>query len=413
MTSDWNVFNLIKHRGAYETTELDDVSHDNIDINRERSSLSAIRPIDQSELDTEFFKPRTMSDHSSLTEDTFKYDVLKNVCVCMVDIVGFSTWCSNQFPHIIARSMVEYNDWICRLIRRYNGIQKIELVGDCCMIVGGMDCIDFESLNKSYLNMIRLSMDMINDIDCLKNVFKSKTIGIRIGIHVADVIGIYLTDPYKYQMFGNDINVCSRLESSAISNTIHVSETTLMCIQDICNHSYGPSSRCVRGKAINQTYKGIGFKTSYQLFLKKNKCYLINCSPIFCKVITKKIGKYEYVYEMDESVILNECTSFKYNALIVNMSPNNRCLPDLNTQKIVDAIISHPYFSQVVVAVADQFYYEIIKNNHMYDFDHFLNFDSEQFYENLEAVLFDINVSSNASTRRSLDLTLVDDARYR
>jgi hypothetical protein len=116
---------------------------------------------------------------------------------------------------------------------------------------------------------------------------------------------------------------------------------------------------------------------------------------------------------MDESVILNECTSFKYNALIVNMSPNNRCLPDLNTQKIVDAIISHPYFSQVVVAVADQFYYEIIKNNHMYDFDHFLNFDSEQFYENLEAVLFDINVSSNASTRRSLDLTLVDDARYR
>lgn len=413
MTSDWNVFNLIKHRGAYETTELDDVSHDNIDINRERSSLSSIQPNGQSDLDTKFFKRRTVSEHSTISDEPFKYDILKNVCICMVDIVGFSKWCSNHFPHIIARSMVEYNDWICRLIQRYDGIQKIELVGDCCMIVGGMDCIDFESLNKSYLKMIRLSMDMINDIDCLKNVFKSKTIGIRIGIHVADVIGIYLKDPYKYQMFGNDINVCSRLESSAIPNTIHVSETALMCIQDICNHPYGPSSRCVRGKAINQSYKGIGFKTSYQLFLKKNTCYLINCSPIFCKVITEKLGKYEYVYEMDESVILNDCTSFKYNALIVNMSPDSRCLADFDTRKIVDAIISHPYFAQVVIVVTDQFHYELIKNNHMYDFDHFLNFDSEQFYETLEAVLFDINTSSTASPRRSLDLTLVDDVRYR
>ena len=97
------------------------------------------------------------------------------------------------------------------------------------MVISGIRADNFDTLILTYLNMIRFAVDMIEDITTLKNIFKSKNIGIRIGIHVSDVIGIYLNNPYKYQLFGNDINVCSRLENSAITNTIHVSEKTLMC----------------------------------------------------------------------------------------------------------------------------------------------------------------------------------------
>jgi hypothetical protein len=330
----------------------------------------------------------------------------------MVDIVGFSTWCSNHLPNIIARAMLDYNEWICTLINKYPGIKKIELVGDCCMIVGGTDSNEFESLTDSYLSMIRLGVDMIEDIDRLKDVFKSKQIGIRIGIHVGDVIGIYLTDPHKYQMFGNDINVCSRLESSAIPNTLHVSEKTLMCVQNICKNLCGPCSRCIKGKAINQSYKGIGFKTSYQLFLKKRVFYLVNFNPLFCKRMMEHVSDCEFVYELDEHLVVADLRSYKYNAVLVNGSPNQRSAPQFRVQFVVDSLITNPFFTQTVVMVTDSEHYQSTKSKHSYDFQHFLDFDSDDFYLTLQTLLNRLKTEFSEVKRGSLDLTISADTRY-
>jgi len=381
-------------------------------VHRTPSSRRSLRTVERSELKTTFFHATKVRSSSNISIDDLKYDQLINICICMVDIVGFSTWCSNHLPNIIARAMLDYNEWICTLINKYPGIKKIELVGDCCMIVGGTDSNEFESLTDSYLSMIRLGVDMIEDIDRLKDVFKSKQIGIRIGIHVGDVIGIYLTDPHKYQMFGNDINVCSRLESSAIPNTLHVSEKTLMCVQNICKNLCGPCSRCIKGKAINQSYKGIGFKTSYQLFLKKRVFYLVNFNPLFCKRMMEHVSDCEFVYELDEHLVVADLRSYKYNAVLVNGSPNQRSAPQFRVQFVVDSLITNPFFTQTVVMVTDSEHYQSTKSKHSYDFQHFLDFDSDDFYLTLQTLLNRLKTEFSEVKRGSLDLTISADTRY-
>lgn len=381
-------------------------------VHRTPSSRRSLRTVERSELKTTFFHATKVRSSSTSSIDELNYDELNNICICMVDIVGFSTWCSNHLPNIIARAMLDYNEWICTLINKYNGIKKIELVGDCCMIVGGTDHNEFVSLSDSYLSMIRLGVDMIEDIDRLKDVFKSKQIGIRIGIHVGDVIGIYLTDPHKYQMFGNDINVCSRLESSAIPNTLHVSEKTLMCVQNICKALCGPCSRCIKGKAINQSYKGIGFKTSYQLFLKKKAVYLVNFNPLFCKRMMEHVSDCEFVYELDEHLVVADLRSYKYNAVLVNVSPNQRSVPQFRVQFVVDSLITNPFFTQTVVMVTDSEHYQSTKTNYSYDFEHFLDFDSNDFYSTVQTLLDRFKTEFSEVKRGSLDLTISTDTRY-
>ena len=407
----WNPFKP-SHSNRENPCDFEDEFEIHEQSSTDSRSRNSLRTVERSELETTFFqqtKSRNSSTHSS---DELKYDMMNNVCICMVDIVGFSTWCSNHLPNIIAKAMIDYNEWICSLIQMYPGINKIELVGDCCMIVGGTDPHAFESLTDSYLSMIRLAVDMIEDIDRLKNVFKSKQIGIRIGIHVSDVIGIYLNNPRKYQMFGNDINVCSRLESSAIPNTIHVSEKTLMCIQTICKNVCGPCSRCIKGKAINQSYKGIGFKTSYLLFLKKKVFYLVNFNPLFCERLMEHLHDFVFVYEPDENLVVTDLCSYKYDGVLVNVSPNRRSISHFRLQHVVDSLITHPFFKQTVVAVTDSYHHSQATNAYAYEFDHILNFDSDDFYGTLRCLLTRVCDESMQANRGSLDLTISTDTRY-
>ena len=53
---------------------------------------------------------------------------------------------------------------------------------------------------------IKFAIDLLSHIDTIKKLFRYKYIGLRIGIHLSDVIGLYLDNPKKYQMYGNDIN---------------------------------------------------------------------------------------------------------------------------------------------------------------------------------------------------------------
>lgn len=372
-------------------------------LNESFTSSSCRRSL-RCEIETPFF--RSSKDVST---SEFKYDIMNNVCICMIDIAGFSTWCSNHHPNIIARAMVSYNDWICHLIRKYQDIKKVELVGDCCMVISGIRADNFDTLILTYLNMIRFAVDMIEDITTLKNIFKSKNIGIRIGIHVSDVIGIYLNNPYKYQLFGNDINVCSRLENSAITNTIHVSEKTLMCLQNACDAVCGPCSRCIKGKAINQSYKGIGFKTSYQLFLKQKSIYLINFSDLFKKRFIQQHKNYTYKYETDIKDIYTDVDAYKYMSIIINIS-NSRAIYDQfeEVSKIINHIKKNAQFKQTCILIVEASLYENTKKMYEYEFEYILNYEEHNFDDTISSLLNKISNEFNEKKRGSLDLTIYE-----
>ena len=374
-----------------DSVSEDSVSEDSVSeeyVHRNNLSEGSIRNFsrislgtkEHSIIDTSFFKEKKSRIDSD--DGTLKYDLLTNVCICMIDIVGFSSWCSNHLPNVIAKAMVDYNNWIGNFVEQYEYVNKIELVGDSCMLVAGTVTDKNETLTDgyltdSYLSMIRMAVDLLEDIVSLRNIFKSSKIGIRIGIHVSDVIGIYLKNPYKYQMFGNDINVCSRLESSSIPNTIHISEKTLMCVQNACNTSCGPSSRCVKGSVIYQNYKGVGFKTSYQLFLKKKEICIVNMNALFTKYIMSlaPLECFRYKYNIAEA--LSDCYSYKYIGVVLNISQERDIWSD--SKDLIKCLKSNEHFKQSVCLITTDAMLEATILQFEYEFEDILSFQSPYF----------------------------------
>ena len=72
----------------------------------------------------------------------------------MIDIVNFSSWCSDKTPQEIFSTMTNYNGLISNLIDEYIDVDKVELVGDSIMIIGGFrDVFDTHVNVKNIINL--------------------------------------------------------------------------------------------------------------------------------------------------------------------------------------------------------------------------------------------------------------------
>lgn len=155
----------------------------------------------------------------------FEYN---NVSICLIDIVGFSNWCSKHTARDVVKMMIEYNNNVNVVLKKFKLLTKIELVGDSCLIVGGMDKYrrsfdDVVTQEKHTLEMIQFCKALI-DTDMFGSV---ENLSLRIGVHIGDVFATFMNNPFKFQMYGNDINTTSRLESSSYPGVIHVSDKVM------------------------------------------------------------------------------------------------------------------------------------------------------------------------------------------
>jgi class 3 adenylate cyclase len=362
-------------------------------------------------MSTNFFEESLLNENNRSTFDFSNdnnpttYDLLHNACICMIDIVGFSSWCSNQIPNIIAKSMIEYNELICQTISDYNNLKKIELVGDCCMVIASSTFPD------NCLNCIRFAVDLLNKIIDIQNIFKSKFIGIRIGIHLSDVIGVYIEDPNKYQLFGNDINICSRLEASTKSNTMHISEKTLMVVQDLCNSKCGPCSQCIKGDCIKQEYKGVGTKTSYIFYLKKEKSLLINFNHENEILFTNAIKCTKYDYDTDYEIVKLYMQSYQYICIYLNLIMYDKWEDCDNFLQNLMKIRNHNIVQHYILLFASTELIKKVNEKYPYTFNEFINVNNPRHVQECQNLYSKFKLSFK-NKRGSLDLHIYEDKSY-
>tara|TARA_Y100000389_G_C17413522_1_gene492321 strand:- start:913 stop:1569 length:657 start_codon:yes stop_codon:yes gene_type:complete len=200
----------------------------------------------------------------------------------MIDIVGFSQWCSKQNPIDIFKTMTKYNTFLNIQINKYKDIEKVELVGDSVLIVGGLYTDDIKMKD-----MIFLCYDILSNIKLLKNIFEDQTISIRIGLHLGDVHSGFILYPKKFQLFGNSINVASRLESSSLPGVLHVSTKALSVLNEKNDHL----SKFNVGKTLFNEFKGVGIIESKLHFVKTYKIHITDDVLITSKIIEEKLKK--------------------------------------------------------------------------------------------------------------------------
>ncbi len=148
-------------------------------------------------------------------------DSFPEVTVLFADIVGF-TELSAQTPAI---ELVEILNVIFSEFDQLtdeHGLEKIKTIGDAYMVVGGLPVAKPNHAEA----IAAMALDMQDTMTgfCAQT---GKALSIRIGINTGPVIaGIIGTKKFIYDLWGDTVNIASRMESHGIPGSIQVSEST-------------------------------------------------------------------------------------------------------------------------------------------------------------------------------------------
>ena len=219
-------------------------------------------------------------DTKRTVSDDFACSKHQDVGICMIDIVGFSQWCSKQNPIDIFKTMTMYNTFLNDKIALFNNIEKVELVGDSVLIVEGL----YSKERIDTKNIFKLCYTILSDINQLKLIFNDQSISIRIGVHVGDVYSGFILNPRKFQLFGNSINVASRLESSGLPGVLHISAKASKYISNI-------DTFFEVGKTLTNKLKGVGILDSMLCFVRNDKIIIADDVLTTCNIIERHLQK--------------------------------------------------------------------------------------------------------------------------
>jgi PAS domain S-box-containing protein len=148
-------------------------------------------------------------------------DYYEDVTVLFADIVGFTRMSSQVGPHELVRRLNQIFSAFDELSETH-GLEKIKTIGDAYMVVGGLP-----TPREDHASAIAaMALDMQVAIE-LFNQTSETSISIRIGIHSGPVIaGVIGIKKFIYDLWGDTVNIASRLESHGIAGQIQVSEAT-------------------------------------------------------------------------------------------------------------------------------------------------------------------------------------------
>lgn len=154
-------------------------------------------------------------------------DAFPNVSVLFADMVGFTAMSRTMTPSALVEVL---GDLFSRfdLITEKHGLEKIKTIGDCYMLAGGVP----EPSDDHAHAAIDAALDMCTALEEMRER-TGGALRMRIGVHsgpiVAGVIGLR---KFTYDLWGDTVNVASRMESTGEPGRIHVSVNTAELIRN-------------------------------------------------------------------------------------------------------------------------------------------------------------------------------------
>ena len=182
-------------------------------------------------------------------------ETFPEVTVLFADVVGFTKLAAEIGPRSVAILLNELFEIFDDLAEKYK-LEKIKTIGDCYMAVAGVP-------DRSPTHAQQMADFAIEALEVLKaqNIRLSRNVQIRIGIHCGTVAaGIIGRKKFAYDLWGDVVNITSRLEGTADPMKIHVSESIHSRLEDsYLFEARGEVELKNRGKL--RTYFLVGKKT--------------------------------------------------------------------------------------------------------------------------------------------------------
>jgi len=142
-------------------------------------------------------------------------DHYENASVIFLDIVGFTELSSSMSSQEVIALLDDVFSQ-CDAICKQHNVTKIKTIGDSYM------CVSFDNV----INAACCALEMMKIESRIKNQeFNPSMLQYRIGVHCGPVTaGVIGKERMQYDVWGDTVNVASRMESSGSPGRIHVSQ---------------------------------------------------------------------------------------------------------------------------------------------------------------------------------------------
>jgi adenylate cyclase len=149
---------------------------------------------------------------------------VENGVVVFTDFVNFSNKAKSVNPMKLLKKLESYFTKFDEITSRYH-LEKIKTIGDSYMAIAGVTETLAHPEIRACLAALEIRNFMQNERDVSK-AMKKDYWEIRIGIHCGPLVaGVIGSKKFSFDVWGDTVNISSRAEQSAKSDSIYITQT--------------------------------------------------------------------------------------------------------------------------------------------------------------------------------------------
>jgi class 3 adenylate cyclase len=154
----------------------------------------------------------------------------ENVTILFTDFVGFTETSEKMMPQDLLGELNYIFQEFDQISSRY-GIQKIKSIGDAYMAIGALGAASSKTVLETVFAALEMQ-DFVERYSKIREARRLPAFHMRVGIHSGPVIaGIVGQSNFQYDIWGDTVNVASRLEQKGTPGRINISESVYLIAQ--------------------------------------------------------------------------------------------------------------------------------------------------------------------------------------